>query len=131
MIRRKAVVFRFQKEGYRDYGQTSTDGAGSVFADRRPLRYDEYDSDLNLDKYWRRRALELAAPRPGEKWLDVCCGTGKLTLAIRRILGHEGEVVGLDFTPSMLAVAGGRSSWRSSSNPFVAGSGCHEYPICG
>ena len=69
-------------------------------------RYDMMNTilSLNLDKYWRRKALEIAAPNPGEQWLDVCCGTGKLTLAIRRILGHEGEVVGLDFTPSMLAV---------------------------
>ena len=70
-------------------------------------RYDTMNTilSLNMDKYWRRRTLEIAGPRPGEKWLDVCCGTGKLTLAIRRMLGHDGEVVGLDFTPSMLAVA--------------------------
>ena len=70
-------------------------------------RYDTMNTilSLNMDKYWRRRTLEIAGPRPGEKWLDVCCGTGKLTLAIRRKLGHDGEVVGLDFTPSMLAVA--------------------------
>ena len=70
-------------------------------------RYDTMNTilSLNLDKYWRRRTLEIASPQPGEKWLDVCCGTGKLTLAIRRILGESGEVTGLDFTSSMLAVA--------------------------
>ena len=70
-------------------------------------RYDLMNTilSLNLDKYWRRRALELAAPKADEHWLDVCCGTGKLAIEIRRILGNEGEVTGLDFTASMLTVA--------------------------
>lgn len=70
-------------------------------------RYDLMNTilSLNLDKYWRRRALELAAPKADEHWLDVCCGTGKLAIEIRRILGNKGEVTGLDFTASMLTVA--------------------------
>lgn len=70
-------------------------------------RYDAMNTilSLNLDKYWRRRTMQTAAPQPGEQWLDVCCGTGKLTLEIRRILGDTGEVTGLDFNSSMLQVA--------------------------
>ena len=70
-------------------------------------RYDSMNTilSLNLDKSWRRRTLQAAAPQPGEQWLDVCCGTGKLTLEIRRILGDTGEVTGLDFNSSMLEVA--------------------------
>ena len=70
-------------------------------------RYDSMNTilSLNLDKSWRRRTLQTAAPQPGEQWLDVCCGTGKLTLEIRRILGDTGEVTGLDFNSSMLEVA--------------------------
>ena len=83
-------------------------------------RYDTMNTilSLNMDKYWRRRTLEIAGPRPGEKWLDVCCGTGKLTLAIRRMLGHDGEVVGLDFTPSMLAVARGAEQLANLPQPI-------------
>jgi demethylmenaquinone methyltransferase/2-methoxy-6-polyprenyl-1,4-benzoquinol methylase len=44
--------------------------------------------------------------RPGDRALDLCCGTGDLALA----LAHRGaEVVGLDFTKQMLAVARKRS----------------------
>ena len=70
-------------------------------------RYDSMNTilSLNLDKSWRRRTLQAAAPQSGEQWLDVCCGTGKLTLEIRRILGDTGEVTGLDFNSSMLEVA--------------------------
>lgn len=78
----------------------------SVFT-RIADRYDTMNTilSLNLDKYWRLRALEAAAPRSGECWLDVCCGTGKLTLEIRRMLGSDSEVIGLDFNSSMLEVA--------------------------
>ncbi len=70
-------------------------------------KYDLMNTILsfNLDKQWRSRTLEVAAPIATEQWLDVCCGTGKLTLEIRRLLGTEGEVTGLDFTAAMLAVA--------------------------
>lgn len=69
--------------------------------------YDRMNTILsfNLDKTWRRRALEIAAPTAAEQWLDVCCGTGKLTLEIRRLLNDEGKVTGLDFTAAMLQVA--------------------------
>ena len=70
-------------------------------------KYDLMNTILsfNLDKQWRSRTLAVATPIPKEQWLDVCCGTGKLTLEIRRLLGTEGEVTGLDFTAAMLAVA--------------------------
>ena len=70
-------------------------------------KYDLMNTILsfNLDKGWRRCALEVASPNGSEHWLDVCCGTGKLTLELRRRLGNKGEVTGLDFTAAMLAVA--------------------------
>ena len=70
-------------------------------------KYDSMNTILsfNLDKSWRKRALQVAAPTAAERWLDVCCGTGKLTLEIRRSLDSDGEVTGLDFTAAMLAVA--------------------------
>lgn len=70
-------------------------------------KYDLMNTILsfNLDKGWRRCALDVADPKGTEQWLDVCCGTGKITLALRRKLGDKGEVTGLDFTAAMLAVA--------------------------
>ena len=60
---------------------------------------------LTLDRGWRERTLAMADPRPGERWLDVCCGTGKLAIEIGRRLGERGGVTGLDFNADMLAVA--------------------------
>ena len=78
----------------------------SLFS-RIACRYDMMNTilSLNLDQYWRRQTLQIAGPKPGEQWLDVCCGTGKITLEIRRILGMDGDVTGLDFNAAMLAVA--------------------------
>jgi demethylmenaquinone methyltransferase/2-methoxy-6-polyprenyl-1,4-benzoquinol methylase len=55
------------------------------------------------DGAWRRRAAELAAVPPGGSALDLCTGTGKLAEELRR--RGASEVVGLDFSTSMLARA--------------------------
>jgi len=53
---------------------------------------------------WARELVDLADPRPGERIVDVACGTGIVArLAAERIKG--GHVVGLDINPGMIAVA--------------------------
>lgn len=49
--------------------------------------------------------LQLAALRPGERVLDVACGTGVVTRLAAERVGGEVTVVGVDITPGMLAVA--------------------------
>lgn len=64
------------------------------------------------DQRWRRRAVALAGLRPGDRVLDVACGTGDLTEAFAAASdasGGGGEVVGVDFTPAMLERARKRS----------------------
>ena len=60
---------------------------------------------FNRDKYWRRVAADAAKIAEGDQILDVCCGTGKLTLEIAKRLGANGLVTGLDFSAEMLSVA--------------------------
>lgn len=73
---------------------------------------------LSVDRMWRARTIrEVRAALPaqlrGAPLLDVCCGTGDLTLALRAGVGTAGLVVGADFSHAMLtraqAKAGGRS----------------------
>ena len=52
-----------------------------------------------------RRLLERAAIAPGERVLDVGCGPGRLTLAAAEAAGPNGEVVGLDPSSEMIALA--------------------------
>jgi ubiquinone/menaquinone biosynthesis C-methylase UbiE len=49
--------------------------------------------------------IEIAALRPGERVLDVACGTGVVARLASRLVGAAGTVVGLDINPGMLAVA--------------------------
>jgi demethylmenaquinone methyltransferase/2-methoxy-6-polyprenyl-1,4-benzoquinol methylase len=69
--------------------------------------YDRMNSvmTVGLDARWRARAVDLAGidpARPGDRVLDVACGTGDLALEAHR---RGAEVVGLDFSAEMLARA--------------------------
>ena len=57
------------------------------------------------DRAWRRRAASLAGLRPGQTALDLCTGTGKLAHELLPYVGQSGRVIGVDFSPAMLALA--------------------------
>ncbi len=58
-----------------------------------------------LHHRWREMAVMLARVGPGSSALDVCCGTGDLAFALRRAVGREGRVVGVDVSDEMLDIA--------------------------
>jgi ubiquinone/menaquinone biosynthesis C-methylase UbiE len=49
--------------------------------------------------------IRSAGIRPGQRVLDVATGTGQPALAIAKIVGQNGRVVGVDLSPEMLEVA--------------------------
>jgi len=57
---------------------------------------------FGLHRRWKRRVVELAAVKPGDRALDLCCGTGDLALALAQ---RGADVVGLDFSGAMLEIA--------------------------
>lgn len=67
-------------------------------------RYDLMNTvlSLNLDKYWRRYAAARTGLGPGGRAIDVCCGTGMLTMELAKLVGPTGKVVGVDFCRPML-----------------------------
>lgn len=75
--------------------------------DRIARRYDLVNTVLSAgtDGGWRRRAVRASGVRAGGSALDVACGSGKLTAELAKVVGKEGRVVGLDFSPRMLEVA--------------------------
>ena len=72
-------------------------------------RYDLINDlqSFGLHRHWKRRVVQLARPQPGERALDLCCGTGDLALSLAR---QGVKVSGLDFSERMLAVAAKRST---------------------
>lgn len=71
-------------------------------------RYDLLNHLLSfqLDRLWRRRAVRRfrhILSRPEAHVLDLCCGTGDLTLALKR--GGQAMVFGSDFAHPMLVRA--------------------------
>jgi demethylmenaquinone methyltransferase/2-methoxy-6-polyprenyl-1,4-benzoquinol methylase len=60
---------------------------------------------LGLDKSWRRFVVRRSGLQAGGKGLDICCGTGMLTMELARAAGAAGRVTGLDFSEKMLDVA--------------------------
>jgi SAM-dependent methyltransferase len=80
-----------------------------------------YDANRALQAC-ARRLVELAAPQPGERVLDVCCGTGNLALAAAQAVGPGGRVVGVDLTEAMLVQARRKAEERGLTNvEFGAG----------
>lgn len=74
-----------------------------MFADIAPT-YDLLNSlmSFRLHYRWRRDAVSRLALAPGDRVLDVCCGTGDFMKPLRRAVGRQGLVVGLDFCLPML-----------------------------
>jgi len=54
---------------------------------------------------WAPIVVELAHPRPGERVVDVACGTGIVARIVAARVGPTGSVAGVDLNPGMLSVA--------------------------
>lgn len=70
--------------------------------------------------------LAAAKPQPGERVLDVACGSGIVTARLPPLVGSTGTVVGLDSNPAMLAVAraeappeGPQIQWRQGNGMAI------------
>jgi SAM-dependent methyltransferase len=68
-----------------------------------------------LFQEWAPWVVAAANLQPGQRVLDVACGTGVLARAATSCVGDSGTVAGLDANPGMLAVAAELASgivWR-------------------
>lgn len=86
-------------------------------------RYDFLNHFLSagMDTAWRRvtaRAVAAQLSNPNSVALDVCCGTGDLAFALRRVA--KGRVFGADFCLPMLRRAGLKRSRDAGRAAFLA-----------
>lgn len=86
---------------------------------RRIQRYGWDKAADYYEDYWRaqlapaqKRMLELAGLSPGERVLDVACGTGLVTFDAAAAVGEHGEVLGTDISEAMVKKASGIAAAR-------------------
>ena len=54
---------------------------------------------------WATTLIGAADPKPGERVLDIACGTGIVARRVAPLVDPRGTVTGLDLNPNMLVVA--------------------------
>ena len=89
------------------FGFTDVDQSGD--ADYFIRFLDEASADESFQAY-KQHSFALLELRPGQKVLDVGCGTGEDARAMARLVGPDGRVVAVDGSEKMIAVARQRAA---------------------
>jgi demethylmenaquinone methyltransferase/2-methoxy-6-polyprenyl-1,4-benzoquinol methylase len=87
-------------------------------------KYDllNHDLSINIDKRWRRTVREKLGnilDDPSAVVLDVACGTGDLSLELKK--NANARVIGSDFCHPMLAIAKTKTAEGMEHIPYVEG----------
>jgi len=70
---------------------------------------------------WRKRLIRESGIGPGDRALDVACGTGKVTTDLYRAAQPGGEALGIDFSAGMIRMATERRSDKFAGLTFQQG----------
>jgi demethylphylloquinol methyltransferase len=78
----------------------------ALFNEIAPV-YDQLNAWLSLGQHrvWKQMTIRWANPQPNGINVDLCCGSGDLTLMTARTLWGQGQVIGIDFSGRQLEVA--------------------------
>ncbi len=86
-------------------------------------KYD-YLNDIfsfGLHRLWKRKLLYILNPTFGEKWIDLCCGTGDMSILLARYIKSSKNITGMDLAAQALLVARDRSKSNYSSIEWING----------
>ncbi len=67
---------------------------------------------FGLHRIWKRKLLRFLEPSSGEKWIDLCCGSGDLSICLADRIQSFGSVLGVDFSSELLILAKKRAKRR-------------------
>ncbi len=110
-----------QKAAWTAEGQEKRETVQRMFADIAPT-YDFCNSlmSLRLHRRWRSVAVGKLNLALGDTVADICCGTGDFFVPLRRAIGEQGRMVGIDFCLPMLE----RAEIKDSATMRALGDGC-------
>src|SRR5207245_8687859 len=119
----KSMVVGATPEGAADT-HSAAHAVRQMFTSIAP-RYDLLNHVLsfNVDRLWWRRTARVfqhILSRQDARVLDLCCGTGDMTFALRRRAGKsDAQILGADFSHAMLQRALGKSGGESTKNGLL------------
>jgi demethylmenaquinone methyltransferase/2-methoxy-6-polyprenyl-1,4-benzoquinol methylase len=107
--------------GYRQVDERDKARRVRAVFDSVAARYDLMNDlmSLGLHRWWKAYAVAIAAPKAGDRVLDLAGGTGDLSLACARRVAPGGLVVHSDINASMLATGRNRLVDAGMSLPTV------------
>ena len=73
---------------------------------------------------WAEELVRIGNPQPGNKILDVACGTGTVTRLIPPYVGVSGRTTGLDFNADRLEIAASLPLTSGSAIEWKVGDAC-------
>ena len=87
------------------------------------LKYDFLNDifSFGLHRFWKRKLLDILDPTFGEKWIDLCCGTGDMSILLARYMKSSENITGIDSASQALLVAKERSKENYSSIEWING----------
>jgi demethylmenaquinone methyltransferase/2-methoxy-6-polyprenyl-1,4-benzoquinol methylase len=100
--------------------QSSSEQIQALFNRIAPV-YDQLNDWLSLGQHriWKQMTVKWSGAVPGANCLDVCCGSGDLTQLLARQVGSTGQVIGVDFAATQLAIAHERASCSLQPLPIT------------
>jgi len=103
---------------------------------RRVQRYGWDRAVVAYEAGWRdqlepaqSRMLEMVALQPGERALDVACGTGLISFRMAEAVGERGAVVGTDISGEMVEAARRQAALRAVGNARFERADAEDLPF--
>ncbi len=86
-----------------------------------PQHYDLINSIITwgMDKGWRARAARECLKSKPSRVLDLCCGTGDMTINLARFAEEGVTIKGVDYSEPMLEVAKEKTALLSRNNNIM------------
>lgn len=90
---------------------------------KTPQKYDRLLKVLlkGRENLLRENTLQFANLQPGEKVLDIGCGTGLLSIMAKSKVGEKGTIIGIDASKEMVEYASNRAKEQQISVQFETG----------